>query len=54
VQPLHLPAELDAGAARDEARVRFLALGETVADHIEKLVFRRHRRKIAGSRQQRG
>jgi hypothetical protein len=33
--------------------VRFLWLGETVADHIEKLVFRRHRRKIAGSRQQR-
>jgi Atypical PilZ domain, cyclic di-GMP receptor len=53
VQPLHLPAEVVAGAAHDEARVRFLALGETVADHIEKLVFRRHRRKIAGSRQQR-
>ena len=42
------------GAARGETRVRFLGLGETVADHIEKLVFRRHRRKIAGSRQQRG
>jgi hypothetical protein len=54
VQPLHLPSEVVAGATRDEARVRFLALGETVADHIEKLVFRRHRRKIAGSRQQRG
>jgi len=53
VQPLHLPAEIVAGAGRDEARARFLGLGETVADHIEKLVFRRHRRKIAGSRQQR-
>lgn len=53
VQPLHLPAEIVAGAPRDEARARFLGLGETVADHIEKLVFRRHRRKIAGSRQQR-
>ena len=53
VQPLRLPAESVAGAARGETRARFLALGETVADHIEKLVFRRHRRKIAGSRQQR-
>jgi hypothetical protein len=53
VQPLQLPAQVVSGAARDESRVRFLALGETVADHIEKLVFRRHRRKIAGSRQQR-
>jgi hypothetical protein len=53
VQPLQLPAQVVSGAARDETRVRFLALSETVADHIEKLVFRRHRRKIAGSRQQR-
>jgi hypothetical protein len=52
VQPLHLPAEIVAGADAGFARVRFLALGETVADHIEKLVFRRHRRKIAGARQQ--
>jgi Atypical PilZ domain, cyclic di-GMP receptor len=52
VQPLHLPAEVVAGADAGFARVRFLALGETVADHIEKLVFRRHRRKIAGARQQ--
>ena len=54
VQPLHLPGEIVGGAAPGEARARFLSLGETVADHIEKLVFRRHRRKIAGSRQQRG
>jgi hypothetical protein len=53
VQPLHLPAQIVAGAAAGEARARFLSLGETVADHIEKLVFRRHRRKIAGSRQHR-
>jgi hypothetical protein len=52
VQPLNLPAEVVAGAAPGFTRVRFLALGETVADHIEKLVFRRHRRKIAGARQQ--
>jgi hypothetical protein len=52
VQPLNLPAQ---GVATEpgESRVRFTNLGETVADHIEKLVFRRHRRKIAGSRQPR-
>ena len=53
VQPLKLPAEVVAGAAPGETRVRFMWIGETVADHIEKLVFRRHRRKIAGTRQQR-
>jgi len=53
VQPLHLPAQIVAGAPAGQTRARFLSLGETVADHIEKLVFRRHRRKIAGSRQQR-
>jgi hypothetical protein len=51
VQPLCLPSEVVAGNP-GETRVRFLWLGETVADHIEKLVFRRHRRKIAGARQQ--
>jgi hypothetical protein len=50
VQPLHLPAEI-VGVMQGQTRARFLSLGETVADHIEKLVFRRHRRKIAGSRQ---
>ena len=34
-------------------RVRFTLLGEVVADHIEKLVFRRHRRKIADARRPR-
>jgi hypothetical protein len=53
MQPLNLPAEVVPGGVQGETRVRFLWLGETVADHIEKLVFRRHRRKIAGSRQQR-
>lgn len=52
VQPLRLPAEVVNGAPEGEVRVRFLSLTETVADHIEKLVFRRHRRKIAGARQQ--
>lgn len=52
VQPLNLPAEIVGGADAGFTRARFVALGETVADHIEKLVFRRHRRKIAGARQQ--
>jgi len=51
VQPLHLPAQIVAGAEPGFTRARFLSLGESVADHIEKLVFRRHRRKIAGARQ---
>ena len=50
VQPLNLPAQVVSGAQGAQMRVRFLSLGETVADHIEKLVFRRHRRKIAGAR----
>ena len=50
VQPLNLPAQIVAGAPPGQTRVRFLSLGEVVADHIEKLVFRRHRRKIAGAR----
>ena len=53
VQPLNLPAEAVLGAATGEARVRFTLLGEVVADHIEKLVFRRHRRKIADARRPR-
>jgi Atypical PilZ domain, cyclic di-GMP receptor len=50
VQPLNLPAQVVAGAPPGQTRVRFLSLGEVVADHIEKLVVRRHRRKIAGAR----
>jgi hypothetical protein len=53
VQPLNLPAQAMAGASASEARARFILLGEVVADHIEKLVFRRHRRKIADARRPR-
>ncbi len=52
VQPLRLPSEVVSGGAVGQLRVKFVSLGETVADHVEKLVFRRHRRKIAGARQQ--
>jgi hypothetical protein len=50
VQPLNLPSQVVTGAEAGQTRVRFLSLGEVVADHIEKLVFRRHRRQIAGAR----
>jgi len=53
VQPLNLPAEALAGTSASQARVRFTLLGEVVADHIERLVFRRHRRKIADTRRPR-
>ena len=53
VQPLKLPSQVVSGGAAGETRVRFVALGETVADHIEKLVFRRHRRQIADARRPR-
>jgi hypothetical protein len=53
VHPLNLPAEVVSGANAGEARVRFMLLGEVVADHMEKLVFRRHRRKIADTRRPR-
>ena len=53
VQPLNLAAEAVESIVPGEARVRFTLLGEVVADHIEKLVFRRHRRKIADARRPR-
>jgi hypothetical protein len=53
VQPLNLPSESVLAVAPGEARVRFTALGEVVADHIERLVFRRHRRRIADTRRPR-
>jgi hypothetical protein len=34
-------------------KARFLPVGESVADLIERLAFRRHRRQIAGARQPR-
>jgi hypothetical protein len=36
-----------------EVAVKFLPPGDAVADLIEKLAFRRHRRRVAGSRQPR-
>jgi hypothetical protein len=50
VQPLTLPAKVVTVADSSPVRARFELLGEAVADQLEKLVFRRHRRKIAGAR----
>lgn len=50
VQPLTLPATVVAIADSGLVRARFDLLGEPVADQLEKLAFRRHRRKIAGAR----
>lgn len=50
VEPLALPGVVAEGSADGHVHVRFEGLHETVADHIERLVFRRHRRQIAGAR----
>lgn len=51
-QPLSLPGRV---VAADEQRIklRFLPVSEPVADLIEKLAFRRHRRHVAGVRKPR-
>ena len=43
----------DAVTPDGHIKVRFAPVGEAVADLIEKLAFRRHRRQIAESRQPR-
>lgn len=50
VAPLTLVGVVAEGSSDGHVHVRFDALHESVADHIEKLVFRRHRRQVAGAR----
>jgi hypothetical protein len=52
-EPLRLPGRVTNVTPDGHIKIRFLPVGETVADLIEKLAFRRHRRQIAGSRQPR-
>lgn len=47
-QPLRLPGTVSAVTPDGIVKVRFPQLDETVADLIEKMAFRRHRRHIAG------
>jgi hypothetical protein len=52
-EPLRLPGRITNVTPDGHIKIRFLPLSETVADLIEKLAFRRHRRQVAGSRQPR-
>jgi hypothetical protein len=52
-QPLRLPGRVTNVTPDGQVKVRFVPVGESVADLIETLAFPRHRRQIAGSRQPR-
>jgi len=52
-EPLRLIGRITNVTPDGQIKARFNPTGETVADLIEKLTFRRHRRQIAGSRQPR-
>jgi atypical PilZ domain-containing cyclic di-GMP receptor len=49
-EPLRLPGRVTNVTPDGHVKVRFTPVGDTVADLLEKLAFRRHRRQIAGSR----
>jgi hypothetical protein len=49
-EPLRLPGRVSSASPDGQVKVRIVPVGETVADLIEKLCFRRHRRQVAGSR----
>jgi hypothetical protein len=49
-EPLRLPGRVSNVTPDGHVKVRFAPVGEAVADLLEKLAFRRHRRQIAGSR----
>jgi Atypical PilZ domain, cyclic di-GMP receptor len=49
-EPLRLPGRVSSVTPDGHVKVRFVPVGETVADLVEKLCFRRHRRQIAGAR----
>jgi hypothetical protein len=50
VEPLRLTGRISAVSAEGKVQVKFDNCGEAVADLIEKLAFRRHRRQVAGAR----
>ncbi len=52
-EPLQLAGRVTNVTPDGNIKVKFLPVGEAVADLIEKLAFRRHRRQIAGARQPR-
>lgn len=52
-EPLRLAGRVTLADAGGEVRAEFAPPAEAVADLIEKLAFRRHRRQVAGTRQPR-
>jgi hypothetical protein len=52
-EPLRLIGRVGSVSPSAEIKIRFLPPGEAVADLLEKLAFRRHRRAVAGHRQPR-
>jgi Atypical PilZ domain, cyclic di-GMP receptor len=50
-EPLRLPGRIASVMPDGHIKARFAPVGEAVADLLEKLAFRRHRRLVAGSRQ---
>jgi len=50
-EPLKLPGRIASVTPDGQIKARFAPVGESVADLLEKLAFRRHRRLVAGSRQ---
>lgn len=52
-EPLRLVGTLTGVSAEGEVKVRFAPVGEAVADLLERLIFRNHRRQVAGIRQPR-
>ena len=52
-EPLRLVGTLTGVSAEGEVKARFAPVGEAVADLLERLIFRHHRRQVAGIRQPR-
>ena len=52
-QPLRLLGRITSAEADGRVKARFIPPSETIADLLEKLAFRRHRRQVAGARQSR-
>jgi hypothetical protein len=52
-EPLRLAGTITAVSTAGEVKARFAPVGESVADLLERLIFRHHRRQVAGIRQPR-
>lgn len=50
-EPLRLPGRVTTVTADGRVKVRFVPADENIADLMEKLAFRKHRRQVAGARQ---